>query len=219
MPNRRNLGDLKRRAPTRNPKMRILLVCEGEKTERIYFSMFLAELRAANVSLEIAKRECGSDPLAIVRYAKNLMRKDPDIDYCYCVIDRDSHSNFESAVREGVKFGEELKSKRLFRTIASHPCFEVWFILHFAPVRFFFAATGRKSAAECVVSKLKSYLPSYRKSDPRAIASLLDKTDGAIRNAELVHNEALSTGEPNPSTEVHLLVTVLRKYDFRAAHL
>jgi len=212
MRSRRTLLEVRRKGPKRTTKERILLVCEGEKTERIYFSQFLAALRAANVSLEIAKRECGSDPLGIIQYAKSLMRADAGIDRCYCIIDRDSHTNFHPAVREADEYNQSLKASRSFQTIKSYPCFEFWFILHFVFTRSPFSASGGKSAAECVIYSLRKYLPKYNKNGQDAIASLLDKTDVAICNAERAYGEAIASDNPNPSTEVHLLMKELKKY-------
>ncbi|HEV2595761.1 MAG TPA: RloB family protein [Sphingomicrobium sp.] len=204
--------ETRRRGATRKPKERILLVCEGQKTERIYFSLFLGLLRAANVSLEIAKRDCGSDPLGIVRHAKALMKADTGIDHCCCVIDRDSHANFAQAVQEAEGYNKALKAGRTFRTIKSYPCFEFWFILHFVYSRSPFAPEGKKSAADCAVSKLKDYLPEYGKGNIAVIETLLDKTEFAIENAERAFKEAESSGEANPSTEVHILIKELKKH-------
>lgn len=213
MSNRRNLNELRRRRPTLEPLERLLLVCEGEKTEVIYFSLFLTRLRAANIDMKIAKRECGSDPLSIVQFAKGLMRDDPGIDRCYCVIDRDTHATFDAAVQEALDYNQTLaESGREFVTVRSYPCFEIWFIYHFIMSRAPFDASRGKSAGDLAVSALKRHLPEYSKNAVKVIAQLLERTGEAITNAERAHYEAIQTNQPNPSTEVYILVRKLNKY-------
>lgn len=212
MRRKRSLLQFKRRGATRTPRLRILLVCEGEKTERLYFSLFLADLRAANVRLEIAKRECGSDPLSIVRYAKSRMKEDPGIDECYCVIDRDSHEHFANAIQEADDFQASLGKTRLFVTTKSYPCFEYWFILHYEFTTSPYVAGGNRSAGDNALRRLKKHVRVYEKNNLEVISSFLSLTEVAIKNAErsLVH--AKKAGDFNPSTEVHLLVQQLQSF-------
>jgi len=45
---------IRRRGPTREPKQRILIVCEGEETERGYFKAFQHAARNPRVHVEVA---------------------------------------------------------------------------------------------------------------------------------------------------------------------
>lgn len=206
---KRSLRQLGRRAATKKPKLRIALVCEGEKTEQLYFSLFVDELRAANVRLEIMDRECGSDPLSVVRFAQERFAGDNGIDTCFCVIDRDTHHTFDAAVELAATIQRKMSRKRKFRLIVSYPCFEFWFILHFGAYRRPFVASGRKSAGDNAVAELKSRLPSYKKTCLSSMKSLIADTSTAIRYADVALRDALKSGELNPSTEVHLLVQYL----------
>ena len=212
----KNLGSLKRRAPKIRPAQRILLVCEGEKTEKIYFELFLDQLRAANIDLEIAKKEYGTDPHGIVKYAQNRMKIDSSIDKCYCIFDRDTHddNNFNNAIIDAKRYQKKLGKHRVFETIISYPCFEIWFIFHFSNSTRPYTQSGSRSPADCVISALKQFpkMSEYRKNNSSLISSLLDKTETAIKNSRQVYDAAVKSGNYNPSTTVHHVVTELRKY-------
>lgn len=59
-----------RRAPTRAPKRRILIVCEGRETERRYFEAFQHAVRNPRVHVRVA-RETGV-PVTVVEWAIQL---------------------------------------------------------------------------------------------------------------------------------------------------
>jgi hypothetical protein len=53
--------DIRRRAPTRQPKRRLLIVCEGRETEPGYIRAFQREVRNPRVEIKIgATRPRGS---------------------------------------------------------------------------------------------------------------------------------------------------------------
>lgn len=93
---------LQRRPPRREPYDRVLIVCEGEKTEPNYFSDLKDHYRLSNANIAVTRAD-GTDPLSIVRTAKNLQAKEhrqgDRYDRVYCVFDRDRHadSNFQTA--------------------------------------------------------------------------------------------------------------------------
>jgi hypothetical protein len=63
-------GSIKRRSPHRQPKTRILIVCEGRVTERQYFKAFQHQVRNPRVHVEVSK-ETGV-PLTVVQCAVRL---------------------------------------------------------------------------------------------------------------------------------------------------
>src|SRR5262249_9464217 len=75
MVSRRRCDDrpIGRRAPTREPKRRILIICEGRETEPGYFKAFQHKMRNPRVHVELA-RETGV-PLTIVEEAVRLKAK------------------------------------------------------------------------------------------------------------------------------------------------
>ena len=88
----RHSKSLKRSAARQEMYDRVLIVCEGTKTEPAYFNQIRnkLELSTANVEVTPADR---SDPMSIVRYAKDLQkisaRQGNRYDHIYCVFDRD----------------------------------------------------------------------------------------------------------------------------------
>ena len=63
--------DIKRRPPKREPKFRILVVCEGRVTEPNYFKKFQHDVKNPRVHIELAD-ETGV-PLTVVQIAVRLL--------------------------------------------------------------------------------------------------------------------------------------------------
>jgi hypothetical protein len=82
---------LRRRGPTREPYDRILIVCEGEKTEPDYFEDLRRHFRLSSANIEIAENDEGSNPINVVDCAIKRYRSDRGYDRVYCVFDRDRH--------------------------------------------------------------------------------------------------------------------------------
>ena len=83
---------LRRRSPRREPYDRVLIVCEGEKTEPNYFRELCAHYRLSTANIEVTQGE-GNDPVSVVQTAKRLQksetRQGERYDRIYCVFDRD----------------------------------------------------------------------------------------------------------------------------------
>lgn len=60
---------LRRRKPARAPYAKVLIVCEGEKTEPLYFNGLRDHYRLNSTNVEVTG-ECGPDPLAVFNHAK-----------------------------------------------------------------------------------------------------------------------------------------------------
>lgn len=89
----KNLADLKRRAVRRESYAKILIVCEGEKTEPNYFIGARDHYKLNTANVEVTG-ECGSDPMSIVNFAKQRYRQEKDLgdsfDKVFCVFDKDT---------------------------------------------------------------------------------------------------------------------------------
>lgn len=89
-----------RKAASRKPYDRVLIVCEGEKTEPIYFeeARLAWEIDSANIVID---GDCDTSPIGIVEHAKRLfdaqLRANNGYDSVFCIFDRDSHSSFDEA--------------------------------------------------------------------------------------------------------------------------
>jgi hypothetical protein len=59
------------------------------------------------------------------------------------------------------------------------------------------------------LTKLQIEFPTYVKGDIRCMDECMDRLPDAIANAEVALKNAVATNAPNPSTEMHLLVSDL----------
>ena len=209
----RRLVEYGRRKAFKEPRKSILIVCEGEKTEPIYFNALKKRLGMAIVDVEVVGE--GAAPISVINRAIELREDRKEIakkrksltkaeyEVIYCVIDVEAPMPHESLAR-AVNKAESNK----FKVILSNPCFEYWYILHF-----------RKTGApfhtnDEVFSKLKREYRDYSKNDTTIFNVVYPKTDDAIKHSKEVlnerHNDAEDLRDCNPSTHVHKIVEYLQ---------
>ena len=82
----RTARDLARRTPSRRSKDRILIVCEGGKTEPNYLRELKGSLGLTNADVEICGDECGSDPASVVNYGIQRFAQDPGFDRIFAFL-------------------------------------------------------------------------------------------------------------------------------------
>nr|VFJ54565.1 MAG: RloB-like protein [Candidatus Kentron sp. DK] len=185
----------------------VLIICEGEKSEPIYFNELRKHYQMNNVVVTSAD---GTDPVSIVRTARHRQKeadaRGKPYDRVYCVFDRDEHANFDDASQQ-----LEYLRKRGFYPIRSWPCFEFWLLLHFTYTRRPFERDGRQTAARNCESALRREMPHYRKGATGVFMELLPRLEAARERAARAREDAKATLENNPSTEVHELVDYLRR--------
>ena len=92
----KNQKMLLRKGPRREPYDRVLIVCEGSKTEPNYLREIVAHYRLSTANVEITG-DGGSAPNSVVEYALTLFEGDPDYNAVFCVFDRDGHTTFLQA--------------------------------------------------------------------------------------------------------------------------
>lgn len=182
-----------RRVDTREQIPTFLIVCEGERTETLYFIAF--KLPSATVI------GTGFNTDTLVEEAIRLRSKG-DYDQVWCVFDKDEfpperfNRAFILAKREGISVAY------------SHEAFELWFYLHF---HYIDSGITRQE----YINKLSDLLPKkYDKCSDTMYTDLLPLQNIAILNAtNLLRKYSSSIPiECNPSTTVHLLVLELNKY-------
>ena len=207
-------ANTRRRKAKREAYAKVLIVCEGEKTEPLYFSELVDyyEIHSANVRVTGA---CGSDPLSVVNYAYDLFTNEKDassgpFDRVYCVFDRDTHTTFQAALTKIASY----KPKGTFFPITSVPCFEYWLLLHFTYTTAPFMPTGTTSAGAAVLKHLLTYWPTYNKAAHGTFTHTLqlknDDLSSAKANAKRSLNQSKQHQNNNPSTQVHELVDYLQ---------
>ncbi|HWJ36818.1 MAG TPA: RloB family protein [Steroidobacteraceae bacterium] len=200
---RRKAQSYLRREPVREPYDRVLIVCEGRKTEPFYFRGLRLHHRLSSAYIHITPAN-GSDPISIVEFAQARLS---NFDRVYCVFDRDGHHNYEAALQ---KVAQHIAGQaRKLIAIPSWPCFELWLLLHFrysaAPIN----RAGRKSSGDRAIDELAQHWPDYRKSLENVYVLLSAKLPTALRHAMRLERENNRTKSRNPSTKVHELVQYL----------
>ncbi|MEO4108715.1 RloB family protein [Acinetobacter pittii] len=211
---------LQRKSPKFEEYDLVLIVCEGTKTEPNYFKQLVQEERLSSANIEITG-DCGSDPVSVVRHAIDLYRKRKKeknpatlYDRVYCVIDRDSHKNFNNAILLIDDFNKTEGIEILF-SIKSFSSFEFWYLLHFKNSRSAFYKTGLKTASEMCEDVLSSewktrFGEKYSKSCQNIYKILSPYYTQAVTHARSCLDDANLTREYNPSTEVFLLTEYLK---------
>jgi hypothetical protein len=195
----RNSRPLTRRAGTASDARTIAIVCEGQKTEDIYFNGIRREFRLATARLRVVG--LGVDPLHVVREAEALRS---DYDETWAVFDVEApgahaipHARLHNAVERAERTG--------IRCAISNPCFELWLVLHF----------GRQTAYlnnEAVRAKIRKCGCGY---DAKGFdfAKVWPRHRQAIDNAVALDARQVSNGvdlaDRNPWTSVHELVIKL----------
>jgi RloB-like protein len=204
MTRRSRTSDLRRRKPRREPRRRILIVCEGQRTEPDYFQALRVRLRAV---VEVQIEPGSATPKTLVEHAV-AMKREADrearsqrdrflrFDEIWCVFDTDEHPKLADAHQQAKAHGIELA--------VSNPCFELWALLHFQEQSAFL---DRREARR----RLKKHLPHYEKVLP------FERLDPhyltAVLRARELDRRCQDAGCPgnNPSTGVHRLTESMRE--------
>ncbi len=90
--------DLRRKRGDRATFDRILIVCEGKKTEPNYFEEIRQELRLPKTEVRVLHSDAGTEPRLIVDHAVAVFLEDPSFDIVYAVFDRDEHKTYHDAL-------------------------------------------------------------------------------------------------------------------------
>lgn len=209
-------ADLHRREKAkREPYERILIVCEGLKTEPTYFKALRKDwgLHPANVVID--DKKSGLDPKSLVEFTLQTLRKDKDFDQVFCVFDKDRHVSYPAAL-------DRIRSIRLkkpaLHAINSVPCFEVWLLLHFTYTTHPFRAGAGASDCALVIAALNrsDRLIGYEKGNPNTFTILQDRLATALDNADRLDQFHRTSGTDNPSTQVHRLICHLKTLQRRS---
>ena len=204
---RKNYG---RRVGDSPPRKNILIVCEGKKSEPLYFKALCEELNLKSVTIEGS----GACYQAVVEHALESQKRrkreakkthshnwgKEKFDEVWCVFD------FERAEDKPSLYRAVDKAEANGLNLAiSAPCFEFWYLLHFKDT------TKPFQNASEVIKLLKAFIPDYDKTTP-VFDKLSGYTDKAIVTAKkLRKNQTLEGKYPNPSTQVDKLVEALKK--------
>lgn len=170
MSRRKDRSSLGREENTQKSHETVLIVCEGEKTERYYFE----DLRRCEhlTSIDIISSN-HPNPDRVVNEA---IEKKEKYDKVYCVIDRDTHEKFDKAI--------EIAEEHNIEMIISYPCFEYWYLCHFK-----FCRSPISSCKNCTSNLKKQkewqnkFPGDYSKDIKDPFSKLKDKLVTALTNA------------------------------------
>ena len=187
-----------RRVNFREPAQTFLIVCEGQKTEKLYFEAFKApkDVRGINVV------GTGLNTSSLVREAMRIRdQARSDYDQVWVVFDVEDYS--AQAIHEAIA----LAQKNGVQVACSNQAFELWYLLHF---HYYHTATSRQQYIE-TLSRLLGF--PYQKN-VCIYHRLIDRQGEALRNAiKLLQEYQFDDPARNdPSTGVHLLVEELNRF-------
>ncbi|MCM0589920.1 MAG: RloB family protein [Gloeotrichia echinulata DEX184] len=173
---------LNRRSASRKIAQKILIGCEGSKTEPIYFESIRNELRLPTLRIIVLRHQSKTDPRSIIErlIEERQEMKDNQAwtskDEAWAVFDGDEHiekslANWDSAIARA-------KSQKINLAI-TNPCFELWYLIHF---RDHLAQITR----EQLLNSLEKHIPNYDKSMCLYPKTLKPLTEEAIRRANKI---------------------------------
>lgn len=204
--------ELLRRKAQRQPAERLLIVCEGSKTEPLYLGEIRQQLRLPSANVQVQPAAYGTEPLRIVEYAERLFTEGQralgiharSFDRVVVVFDRDEHHTYHAALQRVAALNGRLENdervKVPFEAVVSVPCFELWLLLHFEDV---FAPLHRDEA----LARLRVHAAGYTKGQGSHWAVTHERLDVATARAEalLAAGHTAEDGT-QPYTNMHALV-------------
>lgn len=187
---------------------RILIVCEGEKTERNYFNAIRRERRLSGARVQILPSYYGTDPLSVVNYALDKFLESKDFDEVYAVFDRDDHHGYNNALTRAAALNNAYKNdagvRVPFAAVPSVPNFELWLLLHFRNV----LAPIHRNEVYGELKKLAVY-PAYAKNSTTAYEDTKDRIGTATERAVHLRATFSPADGSAPYTDVDLLANKL----------
>lgn len=201
----------KRKENVREQYVRFLIVCEGTKTEPLYFEALIKN--TTSTIREVTIEGEGRATVALVdrtlEIKQDLERKnDMEFDRVWVVFDKDDFQDFNDAIAKARRLG--------FQPAWTNEAFELWYYLHF---EFLDTGIGR----EAYISKLQEFFRRrmedesfvYRKGNPEIYHLLQQygREEVAKRHAKMLRRMFTSTdyASHKPCTRIDLLVEELEK--------
>ncbi|MCF2148043.1 RloB family protein [Desmonostoc muscorum LEGE 12446] len=207
MPKGKSTNDLRRRSGNKKSRDNFLIVVEGQETEYNYFNALKQDLKLSTTDIRIVSAS-GGDPLKIIDKTCSLVQENKlEFDRVFCVFDDDNKiEKFQQALLKG-------KNNHVV-CITSIPCFEFWFLLHYAYTTAPFNNYKElcpKLETEMRKAGLLKTTEIYDKSDVKLYQKLQPKIENALTNTvKLEQEHPNEDGCTNPSTKVHILVQNLK---------
>jgi hypothetical protein len=187
-----------------------LIVCEGKKTEPVYFEYIQNMLPKDLLAIEI--RGEGDNTVNVVKKAIVLREErkrstSPDYDEVWAVYDKDDFP--ASRYNEAVRLSEE----KGIKSAHSNQSFELWYVLHFRDLQ---AGVGRKDYIRILSKEILK--DKYKKTNPDIPEFMF--TQGKVKQAiklakaldENWKEKRKTPADSCPHTRVYMLVEKLLEY-------
>ncbi len=188
--------------------LQILVFVEGARTEDGYFKHWW-RLNRRNVIVTIDEFT-GAAPLSLVERAVAVRKREMldarrgrgrAHDEIWCVFDVDEHPKLGEAI--------QLAESNGIKVAVTHPCFELWLILHYRDQTAYIERARAQHLA-------KELLRCGKTLSPQALGELVVRYPDAAKRAkhlDKMHARNGSQARSNPSSEAWKLVDRIR--DFR----
>jgi len=175
---------LDRREGSLEPYPTVLIVCEG-LTETQYLKSIRKKYKLKTANVEIVPGE-DSSPDQVLKHALRVYKEYlndkqlTDIEYIFCVIDRDNHTHYLNVLN--TINNKRLKRRHEIDVINSVPCFEVWVWMHKVDSSKCFYRGGRLSPCDEVIKEVTKLYPDYNKTK----FDILEATEADQEDAKTV---------------------------------
>jgi len=161
-----------RKTKNRDLRKRILIICEGKRTEPLYFNGIKRDTRSTGLEIEILGRSKNSG-LELVKHAVKLKetaeKENNEYDSVWIVLDKDTYSKLAETFSEA--------GKNNINIAFSSVSFEIWYLLHYV-----YTTKPWKNCSE-LERELKKHISDYDKSKSDIYLILQDRTSAAVANA------------------------------------
>ena len=198
---------IRRISRKRKPKKTILIVCEGEKTERYYLNGLKREETVSEVFAITVVPGRGGSRSQIIERAINQKAQRGEMDVVLCVFDTESLETTQA--KEDLAAARQEADRNNITLYMSNPAFEVWFLAHFRRT-----SRSFRNCAAVIVELDREWRAAfgqpYDKSDVQVYQRLATHTQDAVTNAKMVveidHKEKPDIADRNSSTDFYQLV-------------
>lgn len=213
-PQVRQQRQLERKRANRAGYDRILIVCEGKKTEPQYLSEIQQDQRLHTANVHIIHSQLGTSPLRVVECAEEILLHGSShqrirpraFEQVFAVFDRDDHPCYGTALQKAAalhgKYRNDVKEKVAFRAVVSVPCFELWLLIHYETI-------AHPIYRDEVIRRLKRHIPDYEKGKGGYFSLTRSRLSEAIRRAEELGVRHTAHDGRAPYTDLGTLVQLM----------
>jgi hypothetical protein len=185
---------ISRRELLREPKRKLIIVCEGIRTEKLYFEAIKKHLRLASVDIQVLHAGA-TNPGAIVKFVDN-MRTELKRERAWGGDDRisavyDGMEHYRNNPDDWHKALDLAKAKQINLAI-TNPSFEFWYLIHFQD------QNGWIERDEALKLLKNKHIPGYDKAVCYYPDPLEDRTEAAIERANQLVLQAQRNGQELP---------------------